>query len=114
MKVEVKVSDRVTVTAEGETQLQVFEQLGTMQEVFGEKECGKCKKTDLTFRVRKVTKGKQEFVYPELQCRSCWAKLTFGQKMEDKTLFPHRKNEDGSEKGKRGWVVYNKETQQEE
>lgn len=121
MKVELKVSDKVTITAEGETQLDVFEQLGTLQEVFGERSCGKCDNTNLTFRVRRVTKGKAEYIYPELQCRSCYAKLTFGQKMEDKTLFPHRKNDDGTPKGmrkdgksSRGWVIFNKETNTEE
>jgi hypothetical protein len=116
MKVNFKVNNKVTVTAEGETQLEVFEQLGSLQEVFGEEKCGKCGGDSLAFRVRHVTDGKKEYTYPEMQCRSpkCFAKLSFGQQMESKNLFPKRKNEDGTEKGKRGWVIYNKETGKEE
>lgn len=126
MKVELKVSNAVTITAEGESQLDVFKNLASMQEIFGEKKCGKCHGVDLVFRVRNVKDGKKEYEYPELHCsnKDCRAKLSYGQ-MEGGSLFPVRyerkdsenvKDKDGKNivVGSWGWKRYNKETGKEE
>jgi hypothetical protein len=128
LKVQLRVSPTVHVVAEGETQMDVFQQIAEMQEVFGEQKCGKCGCTDLSYRVRKVPDGKKsEFSYPELVCQNkdCWAKLSFGQAKEDGKLFPVRFERDGKEykkdangknirRGSNGWVKFNKETNKEE
>lgn len=123
MKVEYRISPRATVVAEGDTQLDVFTSLASMQEIFGESKCGKCDSEDIQFKIRTVKDGKKEYTYPEMQCRKCWAKLSYGQ-MEGGALFPVRYlREDGEyvkvddklvPKGTRGWVKYNKETGKEE
>lgn len=130
MKVEYKLNDRVTVVGEGDTQLEVFETLATLEEVFGDRECGKCGSRNLGFRVRHVQDGKKEYTYPEMKCNECHAKLAYGQ-MEGGKLFPVRferkdgeyvkvndknvplgKKKDG--KWSYGWVKFNKETNKEE
>lgn len=126
MKVEFKPSEKITLVAEGETQFDIFQTLAEMQEVFAEDACGKCKSKWLRFVVRNVQDGKKEYKYPELRCGnpSCRAKLTFGQS-ENGKLFPVRfKRQDGEyvkdengrniQKGNWGWVIYNKETGEEE
>lgn len=131
LKVEKWVNQKTCVVAEGETQLDVFKQLASMQEVFGEERCSKCGNDDLRFQTRKASKGKKEFVYPELVCKNpkCRAKLSYGQ-ADDGVLFPVRfereQNEDGVtvyikgedgrmiSRGSYGWVIFNKETGKEE
>ena len=114
----------VTLLADGENPLEIFEKLAMLQEVFCEDKCGKCGNTALSYRVRKVQDGKKEYTYPELGCNKCYAKLTFGQS-DDGRLFPVRyqrkdkeyiKDKDGRNipKGSNGWVKYNKETGKEE
>ena len=129
MQVEYKVNDRAVVVANGENPLEVFKNLATLQEVFGEEKCGKCGGTNFTFRIRKAQDGKKEYEYPEIVCHSyliedmnytnkkCYAKLTFGQS-DDGILFPIRFKREGKEyvkdkdgknipKGDNGWVRYN-------
>lgn len=126
MKVSVKLNDRVTVEGEGETQLDVFRNLASMQEVFGESSCQKCNSSNLQFVVRRVQDGKKEYEYPELRCKGdkCYAKLSFGT-MEGGQLFPVRherkdgeylKDENGKNipRGKNGWVRWNFDTKKEE
>lgn len=125
-RVSLRVGKNVTVQAEGESHLEVFEELQSLQEVFQDDVCGKCGNDDLMYRVRKPTneKGTKEYKYPEIVCKKCWARLTFGQ-MEGGAVFPVRfKREDGQYVtdgegkkipfGSNGWVKYNKETGQEE
>jgi len=118
MKVEFKANDKVTLVAEGESQLEVFENLASMQEVFAEEKCGKCSSDRLSFKVRKVPDGKKFFYYPELVCQKCYAKLTYGQ--SDAGLFPIRyerkekeyvKDANGKNipLGTNGWIKWNKE-----
>lgn len=135
LTVEKRINDSTTVVAQGETQLDVFNQLASMQEVFGERECAKCGDPYIQYRTRKASKGKgksaKEFYYPELVCTNpkCRAKLSYGQ-AEGGLIFPIRyeretneddvtvyvKDENGRNipKGKWGWVIYNKETGKEE
>ena len=126
MQVSVKLNNRVTVTAEGEKHTDLFHQLVALQEVFNDGGCGKCKSENLSYRIRKTTdeKGKKEYLYYELTCLACYAKLTFGQS-ENGALFPVRYQREEGEylkdangknvpKGNRGWVKFNKETNKEE
>lgn len=126
MQVQIKLNDRVTIVADAEKHTELFSQLVALQEVFNDGGCGKCNKTNLQYRVRKATdeKGKKEYLYYELVCSNCYAKLTFGQS-DDGVLFPIRYQREEGEylkdangknlpKGVRGWVKYNKETGKEE
>ena len=47
-----KTIGNLTVEFEGETQKDIFKQLSVLEEVFGEKVCGKCGSTNLRFVVR--------------------------------------------------------------
>jgi hypothetical protein len=124
MNVSFQVSKKITVSVEGESVLDVVEKIANAQEVFSDNACGKCKSEDIAYRVRLVTEGKKPFKYPELFCRACGAKLAYGQS-EGGKLFPIRferkdgeytKNADGSyiNKGVKGWVKFNKQTNKEE
>lgn len=126
MQVQHKINDKITIVVDGDTQLDVFQKLARMGEVFGETHCAKCKKDNISFRVRNVKDGKKEYNYPELVCNNsdCRAKLTFGT-MEGGELFPVRfernegeyvkdKNGKNVPKGTWGWVIYNRETGKEE
>jgi hypothetical protein len=121
-----KTNGNITVCGQGNTHLEVFSELAELEEIFSSVgECGKCKSGNISFRMRKASDGKKkEYVYPEAQCRSCWAKFSFGQS-EGGKLFPikflredgeYLKDKDGKNipKGVNGWVKYNKETGKEE
>lgn len=125
MKVQVKVSGDTYITAEADSQNDLFKQLASLTEVFGEPACGKCG-GDYTYNVRVVGEGKKQFTYNELRCsnKECRAKLAFGQS-EDGVLFPKRyKQKDGEyvldENGRRvvkgtwGWAIYNKDSGEED
>ena len=115
MKVQVKVSPNVIIIAEGEKQTDVFKELASMQEIFGNT-CGRCQGTDTQFVVRTV----EENDYFEVRCRNlkCKAVLSFGQTKKGGSLFPHKTKND--EDGKKsylpygGWLVYNPQTKQKE
>lgn len=106
MQVRLKVSENVWVEANGDTQTDVFEQLSSMQEVFGSTTCGKCKSTDVQFVVRDVDENK----YFELRCKKCFARLSFGQHKKGGGLFPKRKDGD-KYLPDGGWLKWNKEKQ---
>lgn len=101
---------RLSVEFDAETQTDLFEQLAYFQEVFGETGCGKCGSENLRFQVRNV----EDNLYYEIRCLDCGAKLAFGAMKKGGRLFPRRKNKDGEWLPDRGWVKWNKETQQEE
>ena len=119
LRVERWLNQKTCVVAEGETQLDVFKNLASAQEVFGEEKCGKCGSENLRFQVRNVVDGKKNYDYPELVCRDCWAKLSYGQ--SDDGLFPVRYERKDKEyvrdangnkvkKGDMGWVKFDKVT----
>lgn len=125
MQVQIKISPTTIVTAEADNQLELFRQLASLTEVFGEDKCKKCG-SPYRYQVRTVTDGKKEYTYPELVCtnRECRAKLSYGQS-EGGIIYPKRfkqkdgeyvMNEDGRKvvKGNWGWAIYNKETGEEE
>ena len=102
MKVIFKVSDKMTVELEAKTQKDIFQQLGSIQEIFGETLCGKCKGTKLRFVVRNVDDND----FYELHCLDCHAKLPFGCHKKGDTLFPKRKDDDGKYLPDNGWFKY--------
>jgi len=104
MKVQVKVSPKVIVEAEGNKQNEVFEQLATLQEVFGQEQCGKCGNDNLRFVVREVEGNK----FYELHCVKCRAKLIYGAHKSGNTLFPKRKEGDDYLPDK-GWLKWDRE-----
>lgn len=113
MKVQLKVSPNVIVTAEGEKQTEVFEELAQLQEIFGESKCGKCGNTELRFVVRLANDDR----FYELRCPKCWATLSYGVKKKGNALFPHRKEnenksimglEPGTALPDKGWLQYDK------
>jgi len=109
MKIQIQVSPTITAQVEGNTQVEVFEELARLQEIFGQSRCGKCKSQHLKFVVREVDDNK----YYELQCIDCRAALSFGQHKKGGSLFPKRKaeNEDGTTKWlpNDGWTKWNAE-----
>jgi len=112
MKVIFNVNDKLTFEIEADTQRNVFESLATIQEVFNETKCEKCKGEDLQYVVRNVNGDD----YYELRCknRDCRARLSYGVHKQGGTLFAKRKDKDNNWLNNSGWLRWNKETQQEE
>ena len=65
---------KLNVAFESETVRELWKQLATFQEVFGETTCGKCGSENLRFVVRE-NDGNE---YYELRCVDCGARLAFG------------------------------------
>jgi len=101
---------RIVAEMEGETQIDLFEQISSFQEIFDETCCGKCESERLRF----VSRNVDDNLYYELRCLDCGAKLAFGTMKSGGKLFPRRKDKEGNWLPDRGWVKWNKETQQEE
>jgi len=105
MKVTYTVN-KVNVTFEADTVRDVWHQLATFQEVFGEEACGKCESDNLRFVVRE-NEGNH---YYELRCADCGAKLSFGANKKGGGLFPRRKGVDGEWLPDKGWQKWNPKT----
>ena len=103
MKVKYKVGDRLEFELEASGQKELFKELSSIQEIFGEESCGLCKSTNLKFVVRNVY-GNDYF---ELRCADCGAILAFGQHKKGGTLFPRRKDDENKWLPNRGWHKYN-------
>jgi len=110
MKVHYQVNPKMNVELEATKIVDVFEKLHNFQEVFGETKCGKCQSENLKYVVRTVDGNK----YYELQCITCQAKLQFGVHKVGGSIFPKRKDNQGNWLNNRGWVKWNKNTQQME
>lgn len=112
MKVNYKSSNgRLSIEVDAETQKEVFSKLSQFQEVFEQTTCGKCGHDDLRFVVRMV----EDNDFYELHCLKCRARLAFGQhKGKEGTLFPRRKDGDGTWLPNSGWMKYNPETKKDE
>lgn len=102
MKASYKVNDKLQFEVEGEGQKEIFKELSSIQEIFGESECGMCKNTDIRFAVRNVESNE----YYELKCTKCGATLAFGQHKKGGTLFPKRKDDKGEYMPNRGWYKW--------
>ena len=91
---------RLEVEIESNAPKEAFKELALFQEVFGETNCGSCQSEDIVFQVRTVDGND----YYEMFCKSCFAKLAFGQHKVGGGLFPKRKLDNGSfDKESKGW-----------
>ncbi|MBT4604105.1 hypothetical protein HOC01_00560 [archaeon] len=97
----------INVELQSESVKDAFKQLAEFQEIFDEKCCGACKNIDLQFVVRTVENND----YYELKCKACFAKLAYGQHKVGGSLFPKRKNPDGSyDNINQGWHKWQAKT----
>lgn len=91
MKAIVAINQTTSVEVEGETHMDLFEGLASVQEVFSQSaSCGVCKGTDVKFLVRT---NKDEDKFYELCCNNlkCRAKLNYGCMKKPKgALYPKR------------------------
>ena len=99
MKVIYKLSDLLTFEIESENQKELFKELSTVGEVFGEHECGKCHSKNIRFQVRNVESND----FYEYKCNACGATLAFGCHKKGGTLFPKRKDDTGKYLDNKGW-----------
>ena len=96
-------NERLKVKLEAKSAKDVFKALAEFQEVFDEANCGLCNSEELQFLVRTVDGND----FYELKCKSCGAKLAFGQHKSGGSLFPKRKLADGSYDYKnKGWFKW--------
>lgn len=118
MKASFKVGPYLTIEVEGTNQVELFAELAKISEVFGEKKCGQCASSNITF-VRRSVDGND---YYEMSCleNKCGARLSMGLSKQNKgEMFPIRKIiSSGPSKGKpsrkegeydykhRGWTKY--------
>ena len=114
MEAQFKVTEKLFVKVEfasTEDQKSLWNQLAPLQEVFGNRVCGKCRGTELKYVVRTVDDNN----YYELVCTSpkCRAKLSFGQHKNGTSLFPKRKDGDNWLPNG-GWMRWNAETKEME
>lgn len=101
-----KTVGNLTLDINAETQKEVFKELATFEEVFGESSCGKCNSDNLRFVVRE-NDGNE---YYELRCQSCGARLSFGSHKKGGGLFPRRKDSDNNYLPDKGWQKWNPKT----
>lgn len=94
-----KTIGNLTIDIERETQKEIFKDLATFEEVFGENVCGKCSSENLRYVVRE-NDGNE---YYELRCMDCGAKLAFGVHKKGGGLFPRRKDAEGNYLPDKGW-----------
>ena len=102
MKASYKLSDKLQFEVEGEGQKEIFKEIASIQEIFGETKCGMCGYENIKFVVRVV----EDNEYYELRCMDCGATLAFGQHKKGGTLFPKRKDEKGEYMPNRGWYKW--------
>jgi len=105
MKLKYKVSDKLEFELDVPGQKEVFKEIATLQEIFGEEKCGACGKDSVRFVVRNVDDND----YYEQRCNNCKSILSFGQHKKGGTLFPKRKDENGNYLPNNGWHKWVKE-----
>ena len=127
MKVSQTLTNGITIHAEGENTLEVFEQLAELTKVFGEPNAVKGEHSaPYIFRVRTVGTDKFYELVVEQDGPMKFVKLPYGCSKEKKELYPKRMKTDNKGKaikgdnGKgivlpdRGWIKWNPETKQNE
>jgi hypothetical protein len=96
-------SGRITLRVEAESPKQLFRSIAELQNIFeADTKCGCCESVNLRLSVRTV----QDNEYFELACEDCSASLSLGQTRIGNTLFPKRKDADGTLLPNRGWKVW--------
>ena len=103
-------NQRLNVEIDSESVKETFKKLAEFQEIFDETACQLCQNEDLQFVVRTV-EGND---YYELKCKNCFAKLAFGQHKSGGSLFPKRKNQEGSFDKNKGWHKWINENKRED
>lgn len=91
MEATFKVKEGLVFKIEGKSETDVFDQLASLQDVFGETHCGLCKKGNIRFATRTVEDDK----YYEIQCADCGAKLALSQNKKGGTLYANRRLKNG-------------------
>jgi len=99
MKASYKINDKISFEIQAEGQKELFKEISTVQEIFGESNCGMCDSDDVRFVVRTV----EDNDYYELRCGKCGATISFGQHKKGNTLFPKRRDEEGNYMSHNGW-----------
>ena len=79
---EIKVNDKLTLKISAEGQKELFKDLSTVQEIFGENSCGMCGSTDIKYVVRTVD-GNDYF---ELRCAVLFCRLDSTKREEQYSL----------------------------
>lgn len=102
MKIKYRANNNLEFEIDGDGQKEIFKDLASLQEVFGEENCGCCKKSNFRFVVRNV----EDNDYYEIRCNECGAVLPFGQHKKGNTLFPKRKDDQGNWMKDRGWYKW--------
>tara|TARA_B100001939_G_C16924009_1_gene610680 strand:- start:1135 stop:1470 length:336 start_codon:yes stop_codon:yes gene_type:complete len=102
MKAKYKVGDKLEFELDGAGQKELFKEIASIQEIFGESKCGICGSENIKFVVRTV----EDNEYYELRCMDCGAILSYGQHKKGGTLFPKRKDADGNYMKHNGWYKY--------
>jgi len=89
---------QITIKVEGATAKELFKALAELEDTFSVADdcCGSCGNIRTRFRVRTNKDGDSFY---ELFCLKCNATLDYGQKKDNKTIYPKRKD---------GWSVYQK------
>jgi hypothetical protein len=121
MKANYKVRGNLIVEVEAETQRELFHELASACEVFGEKTCGLCGSADILPVHRTVVQNRKVYEYAEWSCLGCQARLNLGSNMEGGRLFPHRKldragkpdREVGTFGKHGGWTTFRGEVKEE-
>jgi len=91
MKIKLKASSKVILEAEGDTHVDLFTDIASMQEVFSEEQCGCCNSSNIRFVARQ--NADEDWFY-EMKCREikCRATLQFGSRKKPKgSLYPKRR-----------------------
>jgi hypothetical protein len=110
MKVIYNISDKLSFEVESKSQKDLFGELASIQEIFGEDKCGVCGNSNLRFVTREVDGN----AFYELRCgnHSCKAVLGFGQHKKSDTLFPQRKDKEGKYLPNNGWHKWQPTTEE--
>jgi len=106
MKILYKISDKMQLEVNAEGQKELFKELSSIQEIFGESKCGMCNKDNIKFSVRTVESND----YFEMRCTDCKAVLSYGQHKKGGTLFPKRKDDNNNYLKNNGWHVWTKDS----
>ena len=104
MKIQAKVSSKLIVELEADSQRSMFEELAKVQEIFGVEACGKCGKTNIKFVVRS---DKDENKYYSMDCLECRARLSFGCHKKGDALCVKRKDEEDKWIPNNAWRLWN-------
>jgi hypothetical protein len=104
LRFDLAVSRSLTIHAEAQSTLELFESLAAVQECFAVGSCGACLSERIEFRVRQAKKDNRAFTVREIVCLNCGAVLDFGTTKDGK-IFPHRRDKDGRDLPGRGWIV---------